>query len=131
MEIKDSRGKYIIDVDTSRCISWETNIGVWAPEDLDSFQNDYATKIIPSFKGKKWAICSDVRQYKTSAIDMDKHVAWKNQNGATHGVVIVDSAIVKLQINKASATAANNGGFVLQAFTDIKEADEWLKSKGF
>lgn len=39
---------------------------------------------------------------------------------------IVESAIVKMQMNNAGA-----GTFQQQAFTDEKEAYEWLKSKGF
>lgn len=128
MEIVDSKGKYKIKVDTARRISWETNIGVWAQEDLDRFQNDYAVKILPLLKGKDWAISSDVRQYKTSPIDMDKHVAWKNANGAKLGVIIVESAVVKLQINKASA---GSKGFTVQAVINEEEASEWLASKGF
>ena len=127
MEIKDPKGKYAIKVDVERRISWETNMGVWAQEDLDRFQNDYAAKVIPLFKGKDWAICSDVRQYKTSPIEMDKHVAWKAANGAKLGVVIVESAIVKLQMNKSSSSS----GLPVQAVIDEKEAGDYMKSKGF
>lgn len=128
MEIKDANGKYTITVDTARNIAWETNIGVWTAEDLARFHNEYVTKIVPLFKGKDWAICSDVRQYKTSPIEMDKHVAYKQANGAKLGCIIVESAVVKLQINKASAGSA---GFKVQAVVNEQEANDWLKSNGF
>ncbi len=128
MEITDSKGKYIIKVDPVRRISWETNIGVWTPEDLERFQGEYSTHILPLFTGKEWAISSDVRQYKTTPIDMDKHVAWKHAHGAKLGVIIVESAVVKLQINKASA---GSQGFTVQAAVNEEEASDWLAAQGF
>lgn len=128
MEITDSKGKYKIKVDAIRNISWETNIGVWTQEDLDRLQAEYAANILPLFQGKEWAVSSDVRQYKTSQIDMDKHVAWKHANGAKLGVIIVESAVVKLQINKASS---GSKGFTVQATVNEEEAGEWLASQGF
>ncbi|MNL38564.1 hypothetical protein D3C87_1607880 [compost metagenome] len=115
-------------MDTERKISWETNIGVWTQEDLDRLQSEYVAKILPLFNGGEWAISSDVRQYKTSHIDMDKHVAWKHTNGAKLGVIIVESAVVKLQINKASA---GSKGFTVQATVNEEEASDWLATQGF
>jgi hypothetical protein len=54
------------------------------------------------------------------------HVEWMNKNKVTTIAVIVDSAIVKMQMNRAGG-----GKFDQQAFTDEKEDDAWLKSKGF
>ncbi|MNO06412.1 hypothetical protein D3C81_2281740 [compost metagenome] len=59
---------------------------------------------------------------------MDKHVAWKHTNGAKLGVIIVESAVVKLQINKASA---GSKGFTVQATVNEEEASDWLATQGF
>lgn len=128
MIINDEKGLYKINFDEKRKIAYETPVGLWTVEDYKKYHNDYVTKVGPILGGKSWAKCVDVRQYKTSDIgeEMAKHVDWMMKNGATHTAIIVESAIVKMQINKAAA-----GSFNQQAFTDEVEANEWLKSEGF
>ncbi len=52
----------------------------------------------------------------------------KHANGAKLGVIIVESAIFQLQINKASA---GSQGFTLQAEVNEEEASDWLAAQGF
>ena len=71
---------------------------------------------------------SDLRKYKMSDLGdvMAKHTEWLANNNLQVAAVIVDSAIVKMQINRAISTK-----FPQQAFLSEEEALTWLKSKGF
>lgn len=128
MNIKDLKGKYTLEVDASRSICYEVPMGLWDKDDYERYHNDYVTKVAAQFGGKKWAICTDLRNYKTSNISdaMNAHAEWAANNGLSCAAFIVDSAIVKMQMNRATS-----GKLTQQAFTDINEAKEWLKSQGF
>jgi|BioPla2DNA2_1021312.scaffolds.fasta_scaffold63385_2 hypothetical protein len=127
MEIKGPRGLYTIRYDAVRKICYEVPVGLWTKEDYQIYHNDYVSKIGPLLNGK-WAKIVDLRQYKTSDIteEINKHSKWMMSTGCNTLAFIVESAIVKMQMNNAGA-----GTFQQQAFTDEKEAYEWLKSKGF
>lgn len=129
MIIKDEKGLYTLHVDTSRNVVREANVGFWQKEDFQRFQKDYETKVAPLFKGKKWAKYSDLRTYKTSDIgnEIAAHLVWAKNNGFTCAAMMVESAIIKRQMNNS----APDPDIVLMAFTDEKEADEWLKAQGF
>lgn len=129
MIIKDEKGLYTLDVDTTRNLVKEANVGFWQKEDFERFQKDYETKVVPLFKGKRWAKYSDLRTYKTSDIgnELAAHMAWAIKSGFSCGAMIVESAIIKRQMNNS----ISNMEIISQAFTDEKEADEWLRAQGY
>jgi hypothetical protein len=128
MIIKDVKGKYTLEVDATRRICYETPIGLWDKDDYERYHNDYVSKVAPQFTGKKWAVCTDLKNYKTSNISdaMGAHAEWAAKNGLSCGAFIVESAVVKMQMNRATT-----GKLTQQAFTDLNEAKEWLKSQGY
>lgn len=128
VQVKDAKGMYEIKFDSVRRICYEKNAGFWHKEDIERFHDDYVKKVSHVFSGQPWAICCDLREYKTSNIseEMEKHVQWKLSLGMSCAAVIVSDPIVKMQLNRASG-----GKYPQMAFTSEQEADEWLKSKGF
>jgi len=128
VHVKDAKGFYEVKFDSMRRISYEKNLGFWRKEDIERYHNEYVKKVSPEFNGKPWAICCDLREYKTSNIneEMDRHVQWKVKSGMCCAAIIVSDAIVKMQLNKAAG-----GKYPQMAFTSAQEADNWLKSKGF
>lgn len=128
MIVKDVLGKYELKVDVQRRIVYEKNEGMWTKEEFARLHNDYVTKIVPAFGGKTWAKCCNLVGYKTSDItdDIAEHNLWCEKNGFTHAALIVESAIIKMQMNRSV-----KGGVFPMAFTDEKEADAWLRSQGF
>jgi hypothetical protein len=129
MLIKDANGKYEIEVNTQRGIVFEKIEGLWSLEDIQRYHQDYMTKILPAFKNRKWAKCCDVRTYKASTItdELNKNMALYAQNGLVGGAIIVDSAIVKMQLSRSTKSL----GLEPVPFGSLAEADEWLKSQGF
>lgn len=128
MLITDPKGLYTINVDPVRKIVFETPVGSWTKEDYSEFHNTYVEKVKPTLGNSPWCLCTDVRKYKLSDIadEISRHADWMNENNLQYAAVIVDSAIVKMQINRAGGNKV-----VQQAFMTEKEADDWLKSKGF
>lgn len=129
MLIKDSQGKYTIEVDKARKIVKETPMGLWKKEDVDRFHNDYASKVMPQLgAAKSWAIISDLRDYKTSSVveELKNHVMWKVEKGLHRAAIIVDSAITKMQMKRTGGTAMEP-----MPFTSEQEASDWLKEQGF
>ena len=125
MIIKDAKGTYELKVDTQRGIVYETFNGFL---DMDSMHKDYVAKVGPLLKGKKWAKCSDMINYKTTTLDDGSaHLAWCLENGMQQGAIIVASAIVKMQMNRMGKDSKINP----VAFESLEEADTWLKSQGF
>ncbi len=127
MEVKGPRDLYTIKFDGTRKIAYEVPVGLWTKEDYQTYHNDYVSKVGPLTNGK-WAKCVDLRKYKPSDItdEINKHSQWMANTGCNTVAFIVESAITKMQMNRAGA-----GGFQQQAFTEETEADAWLKSKGF
>lgn len=129
MIIKDVNGKYELEVNTQRGILFESILGFWDIEDLKRYHQDCVTKVLPAFKNKKWAKCSDVRTYKPSNIvdELNKNMTFYAENGLVGGAIIVDSAIVKMQLNRST----KNIGLIPEPFDSLEKADNWLKSQGF
>ena len=129
MVVKDALGAYTMEFDNKRNIVREVHVGYQTKEVVERFQKDYETKMTPHLKGKRWAKCSDMRNYKTSDIQdkVAEHMGWAISNGLACAVMIVESTIVKRQMNNS----VTPGQLLFQAFTDEKEADEWLKAQGF
>lgn len=124
------KASYELKVDVSRGIVFEVLKGLWQPEDFKKYDETYRNEIVPLFKGKKWAKCSDLCDYKTSPVvgqQANAHLEWCFKNNIGAGAIIVSSALVKMQMNNA----AKGSGVNPTAFTSLKEADEWLKTVGF
>lgn len=128
MQITNSKGLYTINLDESKKIVFEATVGLWKREDYLEYHSQFENKIGPALKGQPWAICSDLRKYKMSDLGdvMAKHTEWMASNHLKCAAIIVDSAIVKMQMNRAISTK-----FPQQVFTSEEEAKSWLKSKGF
>jgi hypothetical protein len=129
MIVKDVQGKYEMDINSQRGVVFESIMGLWTLDDLQRYHQDYMTKVIPAMKNKKWAKCSDVRNYKASIIteDLNKNMTVYAQNGLVGGALIVDSTIVKMQLSRSTKDI----GLTPVSFDNLKEADEWLKSQGY
>lgn len=128
MLITEPNGKYTIKYDSTRKVVLEAPVGLWTKEDYAEYHSQFVNKIGPAVGKQDWAICTDLRKYKLSDLGdvISKHAEWMYQNNLKFIALIVDSAIVKMQINRAVA-----GKVPQQAFLDEKEAEDWLKSKGF
>lgn len=128
MLITHPKGLYTINYDSARKVVTDIPIGLWSKENYLEYHDEYVNKIVPAIGKQSWATCTDLRKYKMSDLGdvMAKHVEWLADNNVKFAAVIVDSAIVKMQINRAVA-----GRIPQQAFLNEAEADQWLKSKGF
>lgn len=128
MLIQDPQGKYTIKVDTTRNIVSEAQTGLWNKEDMKRFNSDFVNKIGPALKGKKWARLSNLRGYKPSDIteEIKEHVDWAEKNGLSCAAIVVESAIVKMQMGRSAI-----GSVKPKIFLDENEADAWLKSQGY
>ena len=128
--IKDTEGKYEINVDPTRMIAFQKHEGMFKEDCLERLDQDYKTKVIPLFKGSKWAKCCDLRNYKVGGDITDKmniHNTYCIEKGMSHVALIVESAIVKMQMNRAGKQIQ----FAPTACLDEKEADIFLKSNGY
>jgi hypothetical protein len=129
MLIKDVNNRYEIEINTQRGIVFEKIDGFWTIEDIQRYQQDYVSKVIPALKHRKWVKCSDVRTYKTSTItdELNNVIGLCAQNGLVGGAIIVDSAIVKMQLARSTRSL----GIEPVPFDNKEEADEWFKTQGF
>jgi hypothetical protein len=128
MLITHPKGLYTIKYDSTRKIVYEAPVGLWTKEDYAEYHSQFENKIGPALGGQPWAICTDLRKYKISDLGdvIAKHTEWMQNNKLQYIALIVDSAIVKMQINRAVA-----GKVPQQAFLNEEEAETWLKSKGY
>lgn len=128
MLISQPNGLYTISYDSAKKLVKEAPVGLWTKEEYAEYHSQFENKIGPAIGGQSWAIRTDLRKYKVSDLGevMAKHTEWLASNNLKFGAIIVDSAIVKMQINRAISSK-----FTQQAFLTEEEADEWLKSKGF
>lgn len=128
MLIKDSKGKYELNVDTERCIVYEKNIGLWNNEDIYRFHNDYLFKIIPLIKGREWFKCTDLREYEFSNItdEITNHVTWCVKNKLFGAILIVENDAIEMQMN----VSVLYSGMIYSpiAFSDAEEGEKWLDS---
>lgn len=130
LEIKDTQGLYELKVDAERKIVYENHFkGQFTSDALARMDKDYKEKVIPAFKGSKWAKLCDMRDYQiaNNVDEMNAHVQYCIEHGFSHAALIVESAIVKMQMNRTG----RNTPVPPNAFTDEKEADAWLKSVGY
>lgn len=128
MLITHPKELYTIKYDSARKVVFEAPVGLWTKEDYAEYHSQFVNKIGPTIGKQPWAICTDLRKYKLSDLGdvINQHTEWLNENNVQYSALIVDSAIVKMQINRAV------GGKIPQlAFMNEQEADNWLKTKGF
>ena len=125
MRIQDAKGLYIIDFDATKMVAYEKISGSWTKEDYLRYHSEYVSKVGPILGGKSWVKLSDIREYKTSDIAdaMEAHTTWMKKTNLKGVAVLVSSAIIKMQLNRASA-----GQILQKAFDNEKEAAEWLNS---
>jgi len=128
MIITDIKGMYTIEVSPNGTIVQEAQKGAWTVDDFKRFQAEYASKIAPLVKGKKWAKCSDVSEYKTSSIstELQSHIEWAVGLGLTAGAIVLKSAVVKMQMNRGSGTLVSP-----KMFDNKAEAMSFLESEGY
>lgn len=132
MIIKDKDGKYEITVDRSRRIIYEKYIGLWKSDDINREKSDYE-KILKELNKsgvKCWAKICNLSEYKTSSISdkIKEFTAWNKNNGLEYcALVIPESTIVKMQLNRSGAKLLND----TQYFTTVDEAEKWIKKVGF
>lgn len=128
MVISHPRGLYTIMVDADRRIVYEAPVGLWTKDDYMEYHNLYLDVILPALGAGEWSICTDYRKYRMSNVEevLDEHINWLSENNVKYSGMVVDSAIIRMQINKAVGSRIPQ-----QAFLDEAEADMWLKSKGF
>ena len=128
MIIKDIKGLYTIEVRPNGTIVQEKQNGFWKVEDFERFQADYVSKVAPLVKGKKWAKCCDVTEYKTSTItsELQAHTKWAASIGLAAGAIIQKSALVKMQLNRGSVNIVTP-----TMFDNKAEALKWLESEGY
>lgn len=130
MLLKDKEGLYELKVDMARGIVYETyGTGLFTPEALKRMDTDYKTKVIPMLKGKKWAKFCDMRTYRMSnnVEEANAHVGYCLQNGMSEAAIIVPSVVLKMQMNRVG----KNAGFAPTAFTEVNEAEQFLKKQGY
>lgn len=128
MFISHPEGRYTIQYDPDKNLVFEAPIGLWNKDYYKEYHSQYVEKIGPILNGKPWAIRSDLRKYKISDLTplLAMHTDWLAANNLQSAAIIVDNAIVKMQINRAISSK-----FIQKAFLTEEEADEWLRSKGF
>jgi len=128
MKVTDVKGMYTLEVNTKGTIVKEKQSGAWKSEDMKRYQKDYESKIAPLLKGKKWAKCCDLIDYKMSMIveDMAQHVKWATDAGLTSGAIIVSNIVVKMQMKRGDAGLTSPEAFVTE-----KEALDYLSAQGF
>lgn len=128
MIITDVKGMYTIEVSPTGTIVQEMQKGSWTIDDFKRFQAEYASKIAPLVKGKKWAKCSDIAEYKTSSIstELQAHIKWAVGLGLAGGAIILKSAVVKMQMNRGSGTLISP-----KMFDNKADAMKFLISEGY
>lgn len=128
MLITNSKGLYTIHVDTASKLVYEVPVGLWTKEDYAQYHKEFEEVIGPMLNKEPWVMLSDLRKYKVSDLGqvMEKHIEWLTNNNVMYIALIVENAIVKMQVNRALG-----GKIVQEAFLNEKEAEAWLKSKGF
>lgn len=129
-KITDTEGLYELVVDISRRVVFQTHKkGLFTAEALKRLDNYYKKNVIPLLTGKKWAKHCDLREYTLGNIadEMNAHNKYCIENGMTDVALIVDSPIVKMQMNRGGIAVS----LAPTAFTDTAESDTWLKEKGY
>jgi hypothetical protein len=128
MTIQSATGKYVTTFDPARRVVYETPVGAWTEEDFKSYNEELSSKIISNIKSQPWSLLCDMSKYIISDLggSLKERVDWLASVNLAYGAMVVDSAAVKMQMNRAAGNKLN-----VQFFTSREEADAWLKSKGF
>lgn len=129
MKIVDAGGMYELEVDVRRGVVYQTPRGFWKEEDALRFIADMKTKVIPPLQNRKWVVISDVREYKVSSITelLNELVLYSQQHGQVGGGIIVESALVKMQLLRSTKST----DIPPVVFTGKDEAETWLKEQGY
>lgn len=125
----NEQNEYEIKVDVARRIVYEKFKGMCTKEVIAKMDSDYRTKVLPLLKGKEWAKYCDMRTYKlaNSQDELNAFVQFCTESGMAHAALIVESAIVKMQMNRVGKSVGVNP----VAFTDETEAENYLKQSGY
>ncbi len=120
--------KYTTTYDPSRKVVFETPVGAWTQEDFKIYNEELSSKIISAINMQPWSLLCNMSKYVIS--DLSNSIAeraeWFSKINLQFVAMVVDSAAVKMQMNRAGGNKVT-----VQAFTSVDEADAWLKSKGF
>lgn len=125
MVVQDSCKKYIIRVDSSKNIIYETCIGSWDKDACIRYHDNYVNDILPFFYGLSWIICCDLRSYILSDItdELKEHVNWAVKNGMLLGIFITNSSIVKIQLKKVFNKNSN-----MKIFETFEAAEDFINN---
>lgn len=132
MIAKHSEGLYVLSPDKNRNVVEEDIKGKQTDEVYKKYCDDYKT-VIKDFSGKNWAKKCTFKEFNMVSNVSDDlvsdHVKWAHGNGLQCVAMIVDSAIVKMKMNRLLRNS--NSPVDRQAFVSESEADKWLRGKGF
>jgi hypothetical protein len=128
MTIQSPSGKYTTTYDPARKVVIEQPVGAWTLEDFNAYNEEFSSKIISTIKMQPWSLLCDMSKYVISDLgnSISERVDWLASVNVQYAAMVVDSAAVKMQMNRASGNKIPT-----QAFTSREEANDWLKSKGF
>lgn len=132
MTVKHSEGLYVLNANKGRNIIEEDIRGKQTDEIYSQYCEDYK-KVIKELNGQTWAKKCTFKEFNmVSNVSDDlvsSHVKWAHDNGLQCVAMIVDSAIVKMKMNRLLRNS--NSLVERQAFVSETEADNWLREKGF
>lgn len=122
------KGLYSINYYIDKKMVYEVPIGIWTRSDYEEYHNQFIHNIGPTISKEPWVLVTDLRKYKLSDLTdvMSDHTDWLAKNNLKYAAIVLDTPIIKMQINRAVSTK-----FPQQAFFGEEEAVAWLKTKGF
>lgn len=125
MVVQDPYKKYIMRVDVSKNIVYETCIGSWDNQVCARYHENYIKNILPFFYGLNWVKCCDLRGYHISDItdELKKHMSWAIKNGMLLGIFITNSSLVKIQIKKIFEK-----DYDIKIFETFEAAEEFINN---
>lgn len=128
MTIQYSSGSCTTTYDPVRKLVYETPVGSWVEEDYKAYNQAFSSKIMSQIKDQPWSILCDMTKYIISDLgsSLQERVEWLASANVQFAAIVVDSASVKMQMNRVASNK-----IPMKAFTSVEEADAWLKSKGF
>ncbi len=132
MLIKHPENAYSLELKESNNVVVENVNGKQTEEIFNQFWDDYK-KIIKPLNGKSWAKKAVMDEFSmASSVDeelLNSYLKWSSKNGLKCVAMVVGSAVVKMKMNRLLKQSV--GPIETQAFADEKEADKWLREKGF
>lgn len=130
MVIKDKEGVYELKVDNIRRVVYESYAKkLFTKEAVARMAEDYKSKIFPLLKGKKWAKFCDMRSYmmSTNVPEAQEFVGECYREGMEKAAIVVPTKVLAMQMNRVGEAQA----FKPVAFTDVEEAEMYLKKEGY